>query len=88
MSNLETMFLLRIFLKIFDNEFISKLLPYLAVINSHLPKVLCIDEFKGNSSNYKYQVALLDGETYEMVDILECGHKNFLYGYLNFVKNN
>jgi len=64
-----------------DNGFISKLLPYLAVTNTHLPKVLCIDEFKGNSGNYKYQVALLDGETHEIIDILECRHKHFLCDY-------
>ena len=64
-----------------DNGFISKLLPYLAVTNTHLPRVLCIDEFKGNSGNYKYQVALLDGETHEIIDILECRHKHFLCDY-------
>ena len=64
-----------------DNGFISNLLPYLAVTNTHLPRVLCIDEFKGNSGNYKYQVALLDGETHEIIDILECRHKHFLCDY-------
>ena len=64
-----------------DNGFISKLLPYLAITNTHLPRVLCIDEFKGNSGNYKYQVALLDGETHEIIDILECRHKHFLCNY-------
>lgn len=64
-----------------DNGFISKLLPYLAITNTHLPRVLCIDEFKGNSGNYKYQVALLDGETHEIIDILECRHKHFLCDY-------
>ena len=44
-----------------DAGFISKMLPYLSVTNSTLPRVLCIDEFKGNSGKYKYQVALLDG---------------------------
>ena len=64
-----------------DNGFISKLLPYLAVTNSCLPRVLCIDEFKGNSGNYKYQVALLDGETHKIIDVLECRHKHFLCDY-------
>ena len=64
-----------------DNGFISKLLPYLAITNTHLPRVLCIDEFKGNSGNYKYQVALLDGETHEIIDIIECRHKHFLCDY-------
>ena len=62
-------------------SFISKLLPYLAVTNSKLPRVLCIDEFKGNTGNFKYQVALIDGETHEVVDILECRHKHALCQY-------
>ena len=62
-------------------SFISKLLPYLAVSNSSLPRVLCIDEFKGNSGNYKYQVALIDGETHDVVDIIECRHKHVLCDY-------
>ena len=64
-----------------DKGFISKFLPYLSVTNSTLPRVLCIDEFKGNSGNYKYQVALLDGETHKIVDILQCRHKHFLCNY-------
>ena len=61
-----------------DAGFISKMLPYLSVTNSTLPRVLCIDEFKGNSGKYKYQVALLDGETHKIIDIIECRHKHFL----------
>ena len=64
-----------------DPGYISRMLPYLAVTNTHLPKVLCIDEFKGNSGNYKYQVALIDGETHDVVDILECRHKHALCEY-------
>lgn len=60
---------------------ISKMLPYLSVTTSKLPRVLCIDEFKGNTGNYKYQVALIDGETHEVVDILECRHKHSLCEY-------
>ncbi len=60
---------------------ISKMLPYLAVTNSKLPRVLCIDEFKGNSGDYKYQVALIDGESHDVVDILECRHKHSLCEY-------
>ena len=64
-----------------DASFISKMLPYLSVTNSSLPRVLCIDEFKGNSGKYKYQVALLDGETHKIIDVLECRHKHFLCDY-------
>lgn len=64
-----------------DPAYISRMFPYLAVTNTHLPKVLCIDEFKGNAGKYKYQVALIDGETHEVVDILECRYKHFLCDY-------
>lgn len=60
---------------------ISKMLPYLAVTNSKLPRVLCIDEFKGNAGKYKYQVALINGETHAVVDILECRYKHSLCDY-------
>jgi transposase len=64
-----------------DAGFISKMLPYLSITNSTLPRVLCIDEFKGNSGHYKYQVALLDCETHKIDDVLECRHKHFLGEY-------
>lgn len=64
-----------------DPGYISRMLPYLAVTNTHLPRVLCIDEFKGNAGNYKYQVALIDGETHDVVDILECRYKHSLCEY-------
>ena len=64
-----------------DSVFISEMLPYLSITNTTLPRVLCIDEFKGNSGKYKYQVALLDGETHKVIDILECRHKHFLCDY-------
>ena len=57
------------------------MLPYLAVTNYHLPRVLCIDKFKGNAGNFKYQVALIDGETHKVIDILECSQKHFLCDY-------
>lgn len=63
--------------------YISKKLPYLTITNTNtkLPRVLCIDDFKGNSSKFKYQVALIDGETLDIIDILECRHKHILCGY-------
>ena len=64
-----------------NEGFISRMLPYLSVTTTTLPRVLCIDEFKGNSGNYKYQVALIDGETHKIVDIIECRHKHFLCDY-------
>lgn len=60
---------------------ICGILPPFAISNTKLPKVLCIDEFKGNAGHYKYQVALINGETHEVVDILECRHKHALCEY-------
>ena len=54
---------------------------YTQHVNSKLPRVLCIDEFKENSGNYKYQVALINGETHEVVDIIECRYKHVLCDY-------
>ena len=60
---------------------VCRLLDPFAITNSKLPRVLCIDEFKGNAGYYKYQVALIDGETHEVVDILECRRKHELCEY-------
>ena len=38
--------------------------------NKHLPRILSIDEFKGNSGNEKYQVILTDPENHKVIDIL------------------
>ena len=52
-------------------------------IAKHLPEVLCIDEFKGNTGNYKYQVSLMDGKTRKPIDIIECRYKTDLLDYFN-----
>lgn len=62
---------------------VSKLLHFLAVKPSHLPEVLCIDEFRGNSGNYKYHVSLLDGKIGKPIDIVECRHKHYLFSYFS-----
>ena len=62
-------------------NFISKMLPYLSITATKLPRVLCIDEFKGNSGEYKYQVLLIDGETHKIIDVLKCRYKHFLCDY-------
>lgn len=64
---------------------ISRLLPCLSVSRKTLPRVLCIDEFRGNSGNNKYQVLLLDGETHEVIDVLECRYKHFLCDYFKHI---
>ena len=60
---------------------VARLLPPLAVSPMHLPKVLCIDEFKGNTGYHKYQVSLLDGENGQPIDIVECRYKTYLLDY-------
>ena len=62
---------------------VSRLLPPLAVCEKQLPEVLCIDEFKGNTGQYKYQVSLMDGQTHKPVDIIECRYKSHLFDYFN-----
>ena len=62
---------------------VARVLPPLAVSARHLPEVLCIDEFKGNTGNYKYQVSLMDGKTRKPIDIIECRYKSHLFDYFN-----
>ena len=62
---------------------VSALLPYLSTSASNLPEVLCIDEFRGNAGNYKYQVSLIDGKIGKPIDIVECRHKHYLFSYFN-----
>ena len=57
------------------------MLPYLSIASTKLPRVLCIDEFKGNSGEYKYQVLLIDDETHKIIDVLKCRYKHFLCDY-------
>ena len=62
---------------------VSRLLTPLAVSAKHLPEVLCIDEFKGNTGYYKYQVSLMNGKTRTPIDIIECRYKTHLLDYFN-----
>ena len=64
---------------------VSKLLPYLSVNTSYLPEVLCIDEFKGNAGNFKYQVSLMDGKE-KLLILLSVDIKfTFLIILINFL---
>ena len=60
---------------------VTRLLPYLANPVVSMPKVLCIDEFRGNVGYEKFQLSLVDWESKKFVDILECRHKHFLCDY-------
>ena len=48
---------------------------------SSLPKVLCIDEFKGNAETAKYQCILVDGDKNRILDILPNRTQSHLVNY-------
>lgn len=60
---------------------VTRILSYLSVERKSLPKVLLIDEFKGDSGSYKYQCSLLDGITHEIIDIVKSRQENILLEY-------
>ena len=66
-----------------STQTVSRLLPYLSTSTSYMPEVLCIDEFRGNAGNYKYQVSLIDGKLGKPIDIVKCRHKVHLFSYFN-----
>lgn len=49
--------------------------------NKQLPRVLSIDEFKGNTGSQKYQVILTNPETHKVIDILPKRTKYYLSTY-------
>lgn len=49
--------------------------------NKHLPRIISIDEFKGNAGKEKYQVILTNPETHEVLDILPKRTKYYLSSY-------
>ncbi len=51
--------------------------------NKRLPKILSIDEFKGNTGSEKYQVILTNPETHEVIDILPKRTKHYLSTYFS-----
>ena len=48
-----------------------------------LPKVLCIDEFKGNAQTGKYQCILVDGKHHKVIDILKDRTFAYLQSYFS-----
>ena len=49
---------------------VTRIFNYINYSIPTLPKVLCIDEFKGNAETGKYQGILVDGEKNKVLDIL------------------
>lgn len=60
---------------------IYSILKSLGVGMEKLPKVLCIDEFKGNSSGHKYHLSIVDGENKKILDILSNRTKDNIEKY-------
>ena len=55
---------------------------------SEFPKVIHIDEFKGNSSKEKYQLVIVNGETGKIFDVLINRKQRDLKEYLQIPKGN
>lgn len=64
-----------------SNNMIHRILDLISIPRLTLPEVLCIDEFKGNSGDHKYQCSLLDGLTHCVIDILPTRSIDFLYDF-------
>ena len=64
---------------------VLKILSCLSVSRTELSKVLCIDEFKGDSGGFKYQTSLLNGDKHSIIDILPNRDKNYLFNYFKKV---
>lgn len=60
---------------------VLRILHYLSVSRASFSKVLCMDEFKGDSGGNKYQTSLLNGDTHKIIDILPSREKSSLFEY-------
>lgn len=60
---------------------VIRIFDYVSYPKSKLPKVLSIDEFKGNTAGEKYQCILTDPVNKVVLDILPERYSHFLSGY-------
>lgn len=60
---------------------VIRIFDYVSYPKSNLPKVLSIDEFKGNTSGEKYQCILTDPVNRVVLDILPERYSHYLSGY-------
>ena len=60
---------------------VTRIFNYVNYTVPTLPKVLCIDEFKGNAETGKYQCILVDGEKNKVLDILPDRSQSHLVSY-------
>ena len=61
---------------------VSRIFDKLSYAPQNLPRVLAIDEFKGNAGHEKYQCIITDPEHKIVVDILPNRYKSYLTSYL------
>ena len=64
---------------------IFRIVACLFVPRKRLPRVFCMDEFKGDSGGSKYQTTLADGEAKEIVDILHTRYSKDLDAYFSSI---
>lgn len=60
---------------------VQRLVTFLKHPRNKLPKILCIDEFKGDVRTGKYQCSLLNGETHSITDIIKSRNSKDLTEY-------
>lgn len=65
----------------------ARALDYLSFSPTHLPNVLSIDEFRGNSGGEKFQCILTDLEKKKVFDILPSRSQEELFGYFSKFPN-
>ena len=64
---------------------IFRIVACLFVPRQRLPRVFCIDEFKGDSGGSKYQTTLADGEAHRIIDILPTHYGKDLATYFSSI---
>ena len=61
---------------------IAKMLP---ANRNTLPKVMCMDEFKGDTGGHKYHLSILDGNTHKLIDIVKSRTNKNLNNYFRSI---
>ncbi|MFV1235909.1 ISL3 family transposase, partial [Klebsiella pneumoniae] len=62
-----------------------RIVACLFIPRQRLPRVFCIDEFKGDSGGSKYQTTLADGEAHRIIDILPTRYGKDLAAYFSSI---
>ena len=64
---------------------VMRIFNYINYPKQSIPKVFCIDEFKGNAETGKYQCIIVDGKKNKIVDILKNRSQAYLSSYLSSI---